>query len=378
MENIVLLKTIACDYNILIVEDCKLIKDKLYEFLSKFFMEIDTAPNGLEGLEKFNNKKYDIVLTDINMPKLDGNLFVQKLTKLDKKVQIIVISAFGHDENLITFNKYGVTDFLQKPIDNLKLVDSLLKAIENIKELLNNSNISYSLDKKTLDKLLYAKQNHSTIKLMNTYKGVTITNQALIQDISENTITVHTTDAQQHLISCEKRTIIVTEDSTIRTNLQYLDKEKKILILKKFEPLKRSPQNRKSIRVKPDEKFTLTRHYKGEFLNYEVLALSINSIALKAQSSDLSFELEAKSDLVLGFNISYTKHYKASHKEKLLKPVKIRVSGYVLKIEESFDGTKKIVFILELNDLSKDLLDQYIIQRETDILYELQSITKDM
>jgi YesN/AraC family two-component response regulator len=376
LENIVLLKNTGCDYNILIVEDCKLIQDKLYEFLSKFFMEIDTASNGKEGLEKFNNKRYDIVLTDINMPELDGNLFVQKLTKLDNKVQVIVISAFGHDENLLTFHKYGVTDFLQKPIDNLKLVDALLKAIENIKDIINHSNITYTLDKGMQDNLSQLKQEKRTIKLMNTYKGVTIINQAFINDINENTLTVQTTSTQYHLINCEKRTIIVTEDSTIRTNLQYVDKEKGLLILKRFEPLERSPQNRKNKRVIPDEKFVVTRHHHGQLTKYKVLALSINSIALKAPSEDETFRLQSKTNLVLGFDISYTKHYQASHEDKLLKPVKIRVAGYILKIEKSYDGSKKVVITYELNELSQSLLEQYIDQRETDILYELQNIKK--
>lgn len=378
MENLVLLHKIACDYNILVVEDSKHINSKLIEFLSKFFYEIDSAYDGYEGLEKFNNKRYDIVLTDINMPKLDGNNFVEKLTKIDPNVQVIVVSAFGYDENIITFNKFGVVDFIQKPVNNIKLADALLKSIENIKDIMSNSNVSYTLDENIQQKLLKIKESKQTVELINSYKGVTVTQHGILIEINEKTLTIQTTNSQYYLIKCEKRTIIVTEDMVIKTNLQYIDKEKKQLILKRFEMMNRSPKDRKLQRVKPDKEFTLNRRYKGETFIYDVSVISLNSISLKASSKDKSFILDSKTDLILGFNISYTRHYKVSRKDKLLKPVKIRVTGHVLKIEELPDGSKKVVFILELNQLSKELLEQYIMQRETDIFDELQVISKGM
>ncbi len=95
MENIISLKKLGCDYNLLVVEDSKHVNTKLVEYLSKFFLEIDSAEDGQDGLTKFNNKRYDIVITDINMPKMDGTSFIQKLIENDSNVQIIVASAFG-------------------------------------------------------------------------------------------------------------------------------------------------------------------------------------------------------------------------------------------------------------------------------------------
>jgi YesN/AraC family two-component response regulator len=374
LENIVSLKKIGCDYNILVVEDCKHVNKKLIEYLSKFFFEIDSAQDGEEGLIKFNNKRYDIIVTDINMPKMDGTSFIQKLTEIDSNVQIIVTSAFGNDENLLTFNKFGIVEFIQKPIDNLKLVDALLVCIENIQSIIRNSNITYTLDNTIYETLLGLKDTQKTVELINSYKGLTIIQEGYIKELNHKTITIETTDTQYHLIKGERRTIIVIDDIAIRANLQYVDKEKQQLVLKKFETLDRTPKDRKVSRVIPDEDFTLTRYYKSETFSYEVLSLSVNSISVKTSSLDKSFSDNSHTDLVLGFQVGYSKYYKASHGEKLLKPVKIRSKSLIYKIDKRVDGSVKIVFVLDLAGEGKKLLEQYIIQREFDILNNLHTL----
>ena len=374
MENIISLKKLGCDYSVLVVEDCKQVNAKLMEYLSKFFFAIDSAQNGHEGLIKFNNKRYDIIITDINMPKMDGTSFVQKLIEIDPNVQIIVTSAYGNHENLRTFNKFGIVEFIQKPIDNLKLVDALLVCIENIQTILHNSNITYNLDNMMFDTLFALKDTKKTVELINSYQGLTIIQEGYIKDINTKTITIETTNTQYHLIKGEKRTIIVIDDMAVRANLQYIDKEKHQLVLKKFETLSRTPKDRKVTRVMPDKDFTLTRYYRSETFNYEVLSLSINSISVKTSSLDKSFSDNAHTDLVLSFQVGYSKRYKASHTEKLLKPVKIRSKSLVYKIDKQVDGSVKIVFVLDLAGEGRKLLEQYIIQREFDILNHLNSM----
>ena len=377
MENLLCLKKYACDYNILVVEDSKHINSKLIEYLARFFYEIDSAYDGLEGYQKFENKRYDIVITDINMPYVDGNGLVQKILDLEPNVQIIVVSAFGHDENLLSFNKFGIVDFIQKPIDNLKLVDALLASIENIKALMKNSNISYSFNEENYQKLLERKNSNNAIELINSYKGVTITHDAFISDINTQTITIQTTDVHHNLIKCEQRTLISIDGKYIRANLQYIDKNTQQLVLKKFENLQRSPKDRKLPRVIPDKSFTLSRYHKGEFINYDVLSLSSKALSIKTSSLDESFNNNSDHDLVLGLEVSYTRHYKASYEQRHLKMVKVRSKAHILRVDKLSDSTMKIVFVLELSHNDHKLLERYIMQRETDILYELDSLSKN-
>jgi len=374
LENIISLKKLGCDYNLLVVEDSKHVNTKLVEYLSKFFLEIDSAEDGQDGLTKFNNKRYDIVITDINMPKMDGTSFIQKLTEIDSNVQIIVASAFGNDENLRTLNKFGIVEFMQKPIDNLKLVDALLVCIENIQTIINNSNITYTLDDPVYEILLELKDTEKTVELINSYQGLTIIQEGYIKDINSKTITIETTNTQYHLIKGEKRTIIVIDNIAIRANLQYVDKENRQLVLKKFETLDRTPKDRKVSRVIPAKDFTLSRYYKCETFSYDVLSLSINSISVKTSALDKSFSDNSHADLILGFQVGYSKHNNTSHRENLLKPVKIRSKSLIYKIDKLVDGSTKIVFVLDLTAEGKKLLEQYIIQREIDILNKLQEI----
>lgn len=375
MENIISLKKLGCDYNILVVEDSKHVNAKLIEYLSKFFLEIDSATNGQEGLIKFDNKRYDIVITDINMPKMDGIGFIEQLAKIDSNVQIIVASAFGNDENLRTLNQFGIVEFIQKPIDNIKLVDALLVCIKNIQEVIQNSNISYVLDEKKYQKLLSFKKSAKTVELINSYKGLSIIQDGFIQDLNSKTITIETTNTQYHLIKGEKRTIIVFDGVAVRANLQYIDKEKRHLVLKKFETLTRTPKDRKVARVVPNKEFSLSRYYKGETYSYEVLSVSVNSISVKTSILDESFSDISHTDLVLSFKVGYSKHYKSSHSENLLKPVKIRSKSFIYKIDKLIDGGVKIVFVLDLNVEGKRLIERYISQREFDILTQLEAIS---
>ncbi len=113
---------------ILYVEDDKNIASEVEFFLSKKVKNIYTAYNGIEGIELFHKYKPDIIITDIEMPKLNGFEMIETIKKSDKQTPIIVISAFSETNKLIRGIELGVDSYLIKPI-NLK---TLLQKIENL------------------------------------------------------------------------------------------------------------------------------------------------------------------------------------------------------------------------------------------------------
>jgi class 3 adenylate cyclase/CheY-like chemotaxis protein len=103
----------------------KQIRENLYEFVF--------ARNGNEALEKLaQHQEISLVLTDINMPGMDGLTLLSKIKELQKPIQSLVISAYGDLKNIRTAMNQGAFDFLIKPIDFQDFEITLNKTIENI------------------------------------------------------------------------------------------------------------------------------------------------------------------------------------------------------------------------------------------------------
>src|SRR4026208_1479451 len=116
--------------NILIIDDEKAIRKTLSEILSYEGYKIDEAGDGEEGLKKFREKTYDVVLCDIKMPKVDGIDFLQKAVEINPDVPIIMISGHGNIETAVEAVKKGAYDFIQKPPDLNRLLITIRNAMD--------------------------------------------------------------------------------------------------------------------------------------------------------------------------------------------------------------------------------------------------------
>ena len=108
----------------------KAIRKTLSEILSFEGYKIDEAVDGEEGLKKFKEKIYDVVLSDIKMPKIDGLDFLQKALEANADVPIIMISGHGNIETAVEAVKKGAYDFIQKPPDLNRLLITIRNAME--------------------------------------------------------------------------------------------------------------------------------------------------------------------------------------------------------------------------------------------------------
>ena len=116
--------------NILIIDDEKAIRKTLYEILSFEGHKIDEASDGEEGLKKFIEKTYDVVLCDIKMPKMDGIEFLEKAKQFNSDVPIIMISGHGNIDTAVDAVKKGAYDYISKPPDLNRLLITLRNASE--------------------------------------------------------------------------------------------------------------------------------------------------------------------------------------------------------------------------------------------------------
>jgi len=116
--------------NILIIDDEKAIRKTLSEILSYEGYKIDEAGDGEEGLRKFNEKVFDVVLCDIKMPKMDGLEFLDKAGESNPDVPVIMISGHGTIETAVEAVKKGAYDYIAKPPDLNRLLITIRNAMD--------------------------------------------------------------------------------------------------------------------------------------------------------------------------------------------------------------------------------------------------------
>ncbi|MBA2249704.1 MAG: sigma-54-dependent Fis family transcriptional regulator [Chitinophagaceae bacterium] len=116
--------------SVLIIDDEKSIRKTLTEILSYEGYKIDEAGDGEEGLKKFKEKTYDVVLCDIKMPKLDGIEFLEKAKEINADVPIIMISGHGNIDTAVDAVKKGAFDYISKPPDLNRLLITLRNALD--------------------------------------------------------------------------------------------------------------------------------------------------------------------------------------------------------------------------------------------------------
>ncbi len=124
--------------NILVVEDKDSMRNMLYETLTEEGYRVDSANDGRQAIDLVINKSYDLVLTDLRMPDVDGLAVLNKVKELDVETSVIVMTAFGTIEDAVSAMKNGAFDFLTKPFDTEHLCVLVGRALENRRMLAEN------------------------------------------------------------------------------------------------------------------------------------------------------------------------------------------------------------------------------------------------
>ena len=135
-------------HKILVVDDEPdleaLVRQRMRREIRRGVYSFEFAGDGEEALEKLaESADIDIVLTDINMPRMDGLTLLSRLGDLDKELRSVVVSAYGDMKNIRTAMNLGAFDFIVKPVDFSDLrvtIDRTVKNLESWREALNARN----------------------------------------------------------------------------------------------------------------------------------------------------------------------------------------------------------------------------------------------
>lgn len=121
------LKEVASDFSILYVEDEGELRESVHLYLEKFFSEVSVAKDGQEGLDLYRQKKFDVIVTDIQMPRLSGIEMAKKIKEIEPHQEILVVSAYTDFEYFLDSIKIGISGYVIKPIDYVQMNKELYK-----------------------------------------------------------------------------------------------------------------------------------------------------------------------------------------------------------------------------------------------------------
>ena len=134
-----MLKNINKNIKILYVEDDEIARENGVEYLQNFFEQIYEASDAIKALQLYEKYQPDIIITDIQMPKLNGLEFVKKIRQKDKKTQIIIITAFCDRDYLLKAIELQLVKYLVKPVKEKEFEEALFLCVNSLQE--DNSNI---------------------------------------------------------------------------------------------------------------------------------------------------------------------------------------------------------------------------------------------
>lgn len=127
--------------NILVIEDEDQVRQSYEDMFSFFGYEVESVPNGREGMSRITKKDYDIVVTDLNMPEMNGIEVLKYIKKKKPYIEVIVITGYATLENAIEAMKVGAYDYFAKPIDIEHVRIVLSKCVQQIQSRKENEEL---------------------------------------------------------------------------------------------------------------------------------------------------------------------------------------------------------------------------------------------
>jgi DNA-binding response OmpR family regulator len=182
-------------YSILYVEDEPEIQANIAEYLGNYFADIYLASDGKEALDQYHKYHPDVLLLDINLPKVDGLSVAKEIRVKDHDVKIIMLTAFTEKEKLLKATELKLTKYLIKPVAP-KVFKETLESLSY--ELMNNPtrfiniNNDYTWDKE-LEQLScdhqpvnLTEKEHRLLKLFLNNKGKSISYEKIMVTVWED------------------------------------------------------------------------------------------------------------------------------------------------------------------------------------------------
>jgi len=152
------------DISILIAEDEKQLLHSMVEYLELFFEHVYTAEDGVFAYETYKKMRPDIIISDINMPRLDGLSLIKKIRVNDLQTKIIITSAYSDKEKLMQAIELHLVTYLVKPVQSDQLKALLLSLVGELRQKRDHIYLKEGFYWDKIKKKLFQNENEITLK----------------------------------------------------------------------------------------------------------------------------------------------------------------------------------------------------------------------
>jgi len=159
------ISSLAKEMHLLYVEDEELVLKSTKLLLETIFPQVETASNGIEALKLYQNKKFDLVITDIFMPEMNGIVLVNKIKELNPGQPIIITSACEESSYLLELINLGVAQFLLKPIQLEQVINVMREVVTNIHNQQKADELNSNLKQELLHQTTLLKQYKEVVDI---------------------------------------------------------------------------------------------------------------------------------------------------------------------------------------------------------------------
>lgn len=149
------LQELTTNFKVLYVEDNIPLQKSMSTYLSNFFLEVVTANDGEEGLLAYKKEKFDIVITDLSMPKMNGLEMLKEIKDINNEQATLITTAHNESDYIFEAIKLGTDGYVIKPIDYQQFNQELYKIANRLKKFQENeqykSHLKEMVEQKTLE-----------------------------------------------------------------------------------------------------------------------------------------------------------------------------------------------------------------------------------
>lgn len=172
---------------ILVIDDEEIMCHLLSDLLKDKGYSVKYAQTGKEGIQSAQKESFDVVITDIKIPDMNGVEILAKLKAIDSSIIVIVITAFGTMETAQQALRLGAYDYITKPFDVEKISFVVKRALSSKKMMLTNKKLMYKLQKQ--NQLLEKKVKERTQQLTLLYKiGIELSSSLKLEKVLQNIV----------------------------------------------------------------------------------------------------------------------------------------------------------------------------------------------